>query len=380
MPDKPHIAVIGAGAFGSWTALSLLRRGARVTLFDAWGPGNSRASSGGETRIIRGGYGPNQPYTKMTARSFELWREYEKQSNQKFLFRTGVLWMAGSDDAYERGSVPELRAAGIPFEELTPGELQRRWPQINFDGVPWALYEPDSGYLLARHSCQAVVNTFVAEGGNYRQSAVCNENLEEFCRSLLLSDGSQFAADQYVFACGPWLPNLFPVTVAPYFLVSRQEIFFFGPPQGNRAFDDDRLPVWADHREHFFYGIPGNLGRGFKIADDTRGPAFDPTHCERLVTPESLKHVREYVAFRFPGLRDAPLIETRVCQYENTTDQHFIMDRHPASNNVWIVGGGSGHGFKHGPAVGETVCKLLMEGGEPNRCFRLARFAAAKAL
>jgi len=136
--------------------------------------------------------------------------------------------------------------------------------------------------------------------------------------------------------------------------------------------------VWADHSQRFLYGMPASEGRGFKIADDTRGPAFDPTSGERTVSPEGLKTIREYLGFRFPGMKNSPLIETRVCQYENTPDNHFIIDRHPMAENVWLVGGGSGHGFKHGPAVGEMVSALVMEGREPDPRFRLARLDRAK--
>ena len=374
MATGPKVAVIGAGAFGGWTALFLLRRGAQVTLVDAWGPGNSRSSSGGETRIIRGGYGPNQPYTKMTARALELWRENEKRWNAQLFHRTGVLWMAGSDDEYERGSVPELLAAGIPHEELSPAELRRRWPQINFDGVNWALYEPESGYLTARNACQAVVHGLIKEGGEYLQAAVVTSDLDGKWESLALSNGETLTADHYVFACGPWLGKLFPESIGANLRATKQDVFFFGTPPGDCRFNEDHLPVWADHRDRFFYGIPGNLGRGFKIADDTRGPEFDPTSGERIVSEDSLKRVREYIAFRFPGLRNAPLLETRVCQYENTPDHHLILDRHPGKENVWLVGGGSGHGFKHGPVIGEIVSGLVLEGGEANPLFRLQRF------
>src|ERR1700733_5212199 len=118
MNTRPHIAVIGAGAFGGWAALYLLRGGARVTLIDAWGPGNSRASSGGETRIIRGAYGPDQPYTKLAARALELWKQNETQWKRKFFSPIGVLWMAGGGGEFERGSLPALAEAGIPFEQL----------------------------------------------------------------------------------------------------------------------------------------------------------------------------------------------------------------------------------------------------------------------
>ena len=376
MKSKRHIAVIGAGAFGGWTAIHLLERGARVTLLDSWGPGNSRASSGGETRVMRGTYGPDQPYTEMAARALKLWAKYERRWKRQFLHRTGVLWMAsGRDDAFERGSVKALRAAKIRFQELSTAQMKKRWPQINFAGIEWGIFEPECGYLDARVSCQAVVNAFVGARGEYRQVTVSADGLESGpVRGLELSDGSRLKADCYVFACGPWLGKLFPRAVGNLVQATKQDIFFFGTPAGDDRFGDANLPVWADHRGRFRYGIPGSDRRGFKIADDTRGPAFDPTDGERVVSQETLRDIREYVAFRFPALKDAPLLETRVCQYEQTPDSHFIIDRHPVAANVWIVGGGSGHGFKHGPAVGEMVADLILKDRETDTIWQLARF------
>jgi sarcosine oxidase len=375
MSPKPHIAVIGAGAFGGWTALYLLRGGARVTLVDAWGPGNSRASSGGETRVMRGAYGPNQPYTQLAARAMELWQDNEQRWKERFFHRIGVLWMVEGDGQFERGSLGVLRDAGVPFEELSTGELVRRWKQINFDKVQWGIWEPQSGYLLARASTQAVVDHFVAEGGEYRQATVSAQGLEGGdWKALSFSDGSTLAADRYVFACGPWLGSLFPQSVGPHFLSSKQDVFFFGTPAGDYRYDEGILPVWADHSDHFMYGIPGNQNRGFKLADDTRGAEFDPTNGQRIIDSDRLAEARRYLAYRFPGMKDAPLVETRVCQYENTTDHNFIIDRHPANGSVWIVGGGSGHGFKHGPALGEMVARLLLSDENADPLYRLARF------
>lgn len=376
MKGKPHVAVIGAGAFGGWTALHLLERGARVTLLDAWGPGNSRASSGGETRIMRGTYGPDQPYTETAARALKLWQKYERHWRKQFLHRSGVLWMVSSrDDAFERGSLKPLRDAGIKFQELSTAQMRKRWPQVNFSDVHWGIFEPESGYLDARASCQAVVEAFVAGGGVYRQVAVSPDGLESsLLRGLALSDGSWFKADHYVFACGPWLAKLFPETLGNIIRPTKQDVFFFGPPAGDLRFTDAQLPVWGDHSERFFYGIPGSDRRGFKVADDTRGEDFDPTRGERVVNPATLKHVREYIAFRFPAMKDAPLVETRVCQYEQTPDSDFIMDHHPRMENVWLLGGGSGHGFKHGPALGEMMAGLILKGGEARAQWRLSRF------
>ena len=367
---------MGAGAFGGWTALYLLWRGAKVTLLDAWGPGNSRSSSGGESRIIRGTYGANQPYTKMSARALQLWREHEQRWRVQLLHRIGVLWMAATeDDEFERSSLSSLREASLPYEELSASEMARRWPQINFEGVRWGIYEPKGGFLRARFACQKVMEGFVAEGGEFRQSAVLPDGLEGGCQNgLTLSDGSKLIADKYVFACGPWLGKLFPETIGNLVRATKQEVFFFGPPAGDERFSEGNLPVWADHRERFVYGMPASDGRGFKVADDTRGPEFDPTCGDRAVSPEGVRLAREYLGFRFPGMKNAPLTETRVCQYENTPDEHFIIDRHPESENVWIVGGGSGHGFKHGPALVEMMAELVMEEKEAHPLFRLRRF------
>lgn len=378
MKARPHIGVIGAGAFGGWTALHLLEAGARVTLLDAWGPGNSRSSSGGETRVMRGTYGPEQPYTDLAARALSLWAKYERRWKRQFLHRCGVLWMAaGRDDAFERGSVQMLRESKIHFQQLSSSQLRKRWPQISFEGVEWGIFEPECGYLDARSSCQAVVETFIRSDGKYVQSAVVSEELESTnLPSLRLSDGSRLKADAYVFACGPWLGKLFPETIGNLIRATKQEVFFFGPPAGDSRFSDHGMPVWADHRGHFLYGIPGNDRRGFKVADDTRGPEFDPTSGERVVSPEALKYVREYVGFRFPALKDAPLTESRVCQYEQTPDSHFIIDRHPKNPDFWLLGGGSGHGFKHGPAIAEMMARLILRDGEPEAAWRLSRFVS----
>lgn len=383
MKSQPHIAVIGAGAFGGWTALHLQDRGARVTLLDAWGPGNSRASSGGETRIMRCTYGPDQPYTEMAARALQLWAKYEKRWKRRFLHRSGVLWMASpEDDSYERGSLDMLRAAKIKFQQLSAPQMQKRWPQINFSGIEWGIFEPECGYLDARSSCQAVVEAFVAQGGEYRQIAVVRRVEASPYRdrpNIVLSDESHLTADVYVFACGPWMGRLFPNTIRDLIRPTKQDVFFFGPPaRVGIHFTDAYLPVWGDHHDRFYYGIPGAIEgdarRGFKVADDTRGPSFDPTNGERIVSPETLQRVREYLAFRFPALKDAPLVESRVCQYEQTPDSHFIIDRHPKKQNVWLLGGGSGHGFKHGPALGEMMADLILKDREPRATWRLARF------
>jgi glycine/D-amino acid oxidase-like deaminating enzyme len=372
-----HVAVVGAGAFGGWTALNLRRAGARVTLLDAWGAGNSRASSGGETRIIRGIYGGKARYVELTARAFGLWWEHEERWARQLYRRTGALWMFQGDDGYARSTLPLLRTAGLEVAELTPADAERRYPQIDFAGVTSVFFEIEAGYLLARQACDLVLTGFLAEGGEYRASAVRPGAIEGGgLRELALADGTTLKADRFVFACGPWLGELFPDVIGDRITATRQEVLFFGPPMGDARFDEGACPVWVDYGERFLYGIPGNDRRGFKVADDTRGPRIDPTTEERLVTAEAIARARALLARRFPALARAPIVETRVCQYEQTPDADFILDRHPATDNVWLAGGGSGHGFKMGPAIGELVARLVLGGTEPEAQFSLARFSS----
>lgn len=372
--QRQRVVVIGAGAFGGWTALHLLRIGASVTLVDAWGPGNSRSSSGDETRIIRATYGPDKIYVAMTARSRELWRDNERRWNRSLYHKTGVLWMAGPDDSFEKAAITALKDAGIAFEQLSTVAAARRWPQANFEGVNWLIYESDAGYLTARRNCQTVLDGFLKEGGEYREvAAQPGRTAGKALENVTLSDGTELVADQFVFACGPWLGKTFPSLLGGLIAPTRQEVFFFGAPAGDLRFSVEGFPVWIDHGPSPFYGVPGTEGRGFKIGDDTRGAAFDPTTGERLASPEGLRAARAYLAMRFPSLASAPLLETRVCQYENTPDRHFIIDRHPELQNVLLVGGGSGHGYKHGPAVGERAAAIVL-GKSPDSFFALSRF------
>lgn len=371
----PRIAVIGAGAFGGWTALWLRRAGARVTLVDAWGAGNSRSSSGDDTRVIRAVYGPSSTYVTWVARALELWREHETRWQRPLLARTGALWMFTGDDSYARESAPLLARHGMSLEELAPHEAQRRWPQFALDDVRRAWYEQDAGYLRARFACACVCEAFVAEGGTYIEAQAKPGRVARGAMgSVALGNGDAIEADAYVFACGPWLGSLFPRICGPCVRSTRQEVFYFGTPAGDARFSEAQCPVWMHvAADGVTYGIPGNDGRGMKIADDRHGPKFDPSTGSRIVSGKGIKWARSAIAARFPSLAGAPLTESRVCQYENSPDGHLIIDRHPAARNAWIVGGGSGHGYKFGPALGEVVSALVLDDGEPDATYGIAR-------
>lgn len=363
---------MGAGAFGGWSALSMLRRGTVVILLDAWGPGNARASSGGETRILRGTYGDRAIYTRMAARAMRLWREHEERSGRRFFHRIGALWMFGDDTSFGEASVEPMRAEGLPVEWLDVDDLQRRCPQVAVDDVQRALWEPEAGYALARRACEHIVETFQDEGGEYRQLAI-EGPARLGTDGLRLADGTSVDADAFVFACGPWLGRLFPEEIGELVRPTRQEAFYFGTPAGDAQWVEPQMPVWIDYGTRMIYGMPGNANRGFKVADDTQGPWFDPTHGDRTSTRGALEGARDVLRRRFPALADAPVLGAEVCQYEVTPDTHFLVDRHPTDVRAWFVGGGSGHGFKMGPAIGEHVASLVLDNAAPEPLFGLAR-------
>lgn len=374
MAERYDAAVIGAGVFGAWTAHHLQRSGRTVVLLDAHGAANARASSGGESRVIRMGYGADAIYTRWAMRSLALWQEHFRQAEAPLFHRTGVLWMAREGDPYTESSMQTLQALGVRHETLTRAELERRYPQIAFGPVTRGILEPDSGVLLARRAVQRVVQATLEGGADYLQEAVeppAGPAGTTRLDSVVTLSGQRVRAETFVFACGPWLPGLFPDLLADRIHPTRQEVFFFGAAPGDRRFAPPRMPAWVDFGAEF-YGIPDLENRGFKIALDRHGPPVDPDRAERVVTPEVLAEVRRFLAERFPGLKDAPLLETRVCQYENTSSGDFLIDRHPAFDNVWLVGGGSGHGFKHGPALGEYVAARVVEGGAVEPRFTLA--------
>ena len=355
MRDSYDAAVIGAGVFGAWTAYYLRRSGRTVALLDAYGPANSRASSGDESRVLRMGYGPDEIYTRWALRSRELWIALFDEIHQPELFqRTGVLWATPPNDPRAASTRATFQKCGVRFESLTADELAARYPQIRFPNERVGTFEPDGGAVLARRAVQALVQHVIREGVDFLPEAAMAPQDSE----VKTLSGASVRADLFVYACGPWLPKVFPQVLEGRIRPTRQEMFFFGTPPGDAQFAPPQMPVWLDFSdERGPYALPSFENRGLKFGFDRHGPAFDPDTGDRIAT--GAESARAFIAERFPALAGAPVVESRVCQYENTSTGDFLIDRHPDLRNVWLVGGGSGHGFKHGPAVGEYVSQAI---------------------
>jgi glycine/D-amino acid oxidase-like deaminating enzyme len=333
----PSAVIVGAGVFGSSLARQLAVDGWEVTLIEQQSPGWEGSSSGGESRLVRFSHGNDRWYARSAWHARELWR----QIDPSLLAGCGLVWFAYGDDGWEADSERTLREEGIPVERLEPGEAAKLFPSLGTSDLAWVLFEPEACVVFASRAVNVLADQARQAGATIvRRRAEPSE---------------EFDADYVVWACGPWLPKLFPdlVEIRP----TLQEVVFFEAGDEWAA-----SPGWVDY-DRSLYGHGTLEGTGFKAACDAEGATVDP---DTLGDPGGATEpiIRSYLADRFPALRGAAVKSRRPCPYELTADTQFVAAPHPERPNVWLLGGGSGHGFKHGPALAERMAKWLV-GDEP---------------
>ncbi len=340
-------AIVGAGIFGSSLAYRLARDGWDVTLYERHEPGDERAASSGESRLIRYAHGSGDWYTRSAWRARDLWRELEAETGRDLLVECGLAWFARSDQGWEAESEQVLRRAGIPVERLEPEAGRELFPSFVPGDLQFILWEPNAGVLRARRATLATVEAAQRAGVQLRREDVKPDAV---------------AADVVVWACGAWLRELLDVPMR----ITKQDTLYFSAD----GWTTPVLPAWVDY-DRAIYGH-GDLDElGVKVAPDAEGPPFDAESSERIVSPESETTARNYIGERFPALSAAPLRGGTVCQYALTTDTNFVIAPRPGKENEWILGGGSGHGFKHGPALAEYAARVVTGEEEPAEQFRL---------
>jgi sarcosine oxidase len=352
--------VVGAGIFGGSLAHELIGRGWSVTLVDRYPPGHVRAASGGESRLIRSAHGSDAWYVRSVRRAWRRWQELEEETGASLLVPCGVVWFAREEDGWEAESERVLAAENVPFERLAPSDAAPMFPSFFGEDLAFCLLEPEAGLLRARDATRAIAALALRKGVRFVGGEA--RPLEDGGAEI---DGEKLDADVVIWASGAWLAQLFPDVVR--LRVTRQEVLHFGAPI---AWETPPVPAWVDYDAAFYGG--GDLdGRGVKVSPDREGPEFDPDRDPRTPSAEAEAAGRGYLARRFPTLADAPLVFSRVCPYSLTTDTNFVIARHPQNERVWLLGGGSGHGFKHGPSLAEYVAGLLEGGAEPDPRFGL---------
>lgn len=365
-----RVIVVGAGVMGAWTALWLRRAGHAVTLVDRYGPGNRLGSSGDVSRITRSSHGTDRHYPAWQRRALRHWRDLERSAGETVFVESGVVWLASDAQDFEGESLLALGELGIPVERWSNDELATRMPVMNPAGVPWALYEPEAGALLARPGVLATIAAFEAEGGEVvvgrveapvaagAAGAGGAAGPPRGLDRLRLDDGTEIEADAFVFACGPWLPDLFPAELGELIVPHRQDVMHFAVPRGDARYDPASMPVWIDF-ERSFYGFPALDGLSLKACPDWLGPVERCDDSARTCADDTIAAARTILRMRFPAVAEQPVVHTWTCFYEVTPDAHFVLDRHPDLDNAWIAGGGTGHAFKHGPVIGEYMAALV---------------------
>lgn len=363
------VVVVGAGVIGAWTALWLRRGGHDVTLVDRHGPGNRLGSSGHESRITRSSHARDRHYPVWQRRALAEWRALERATGERLFVETGVVWLANDAQTFEGESFETLVSLGIPVERWSPDDLASRVPVVDATGVPWALHEPEGGALMARRGVLAAFGQLEGHGGRVVTARVRPPETADGAPTgrgapdgalgrLELEDGGSLSAEAFVFAAGPWLPDLFPVTLGSLIEPHRQDVMYFRIPTGDRRYDAGTMPTWIDF-EGSFYGFPSFDGASIKASPDWLGPVERCDDSARECSDDTIAAARAFLRRRLPGLADQPVVETSTCFYEITPDAHFVIDRHPSLADVWIAGGGTGHAFKHGPVIGEYLAALV---------------------
>ena len=353
------IVVIGSGIWGACTAYHLNKEGADVELYDMWGAGNSRSGSGGASRIIRLTYGDDKIYTELTNNSFTFWERLSNESERTLYDECGMLWLVSQDDdSYVTKSKVHIEKVGHSIEEISKSEAKKKYPLIHFDDINKIYFEKKAGALMASRCCKNVVRKFNQEGGKFfiGEVKIDERNIES--NKSILFNGKSISADKYVIACGPWNRTLLPKMLKDKTYISRQEVYYFGVPNDSvRKYNLESMPCWLDLNADnaSYYGIPFHLNKGFKISYDERSTKFDPDTSDRIPIPELVERTKSYLYRRFPTLKNIPIAETRVCQYENSLDGNFIMNYHSKNDKVLVLSGSSGHGFKLGPGLGEMA-------------------------
>jgi sarcosine oxidase len=346
----PSAAVVGAGIFGASLAYRLARDGWDVTLYERHEPGHDRAASGGESRLIRFAHGADAWYTRSAWRARDLWRELERETGRELLVECGVVWFGRSDDGWEAESERVLVEEEIPVVRLPASEGARFFPSFEPGDLEFLLWEPAAGVLRAAEATRATAEAAQRAGVRLVRETARPGELE---------------ADAVVWACGAWLARLFPELVQ--LRVTRQDLFFL---DGGAGWETPSVPAWVEY-DRAIYGVGDLDGIGVKVAPDLEGPEFDPESGNRRPDPANEERARAYAAERFPALGGAALKRAKVCPYSLTPDTNFILAPHPQLSGNWILGGGSGHGFKHGPALAEYAARVISGEEQPDERFGL---------
>lgn len=389
------VAVIGAGCFGGWTAYWARKLGASVVLVDAYGPGNSRSTSGDETRGVRTSYGDRphgEQWMHWASRSIQRWKawddEWGRDLKMRLFVTTGDFIFRNEWENFTKTTRDLFVKNGIKHESVDVEIVKKEFPQFDLRGITACLYEAEAGVVRARRSTQCIAEVLQKMGGDVVVARAYPGPLENGrMTNLILNTHETVKAQHYVFALGPWLGKTFPGVLGPRMRNPIGRVCYFSTPHGDNRFEWPNMPSFNFPGVTGWPTLPfdsrglrvrgggggggGGGGRGAGAGGQQQqqapagppiigGPEQDPDLSDRYVDPLTVERARNFLAERIPLMKDQPLNETRACHYEQSSSRNFIIDRHPDIQNGWIAGGGSAEAFKSGPVIGEYVARRVL--------------------
>ncbi len=373
--ESSHVVVVGAGIFGVASALALRARGHRVSIVDPGPVPHALAESTDISKIARLDYGADETYTTLMERSLEAFRRYNGRLPRPLFHETGVLFVSRSPMApgsFEYECFHMLTRRGHQLERLEATEIRRRFPAWQGQYVD-GYFNAQGGYVESSKFVAALLDEAVAAGVQLMvgEKIARIENEHGRVTGVVSASGQTLRADQVVIATGAWTTDLLPELSGA--LRSMGQPVFHLRPENPELFRPEVFPVFgADISRTGYYGFPINQDGVVKIANHGIGRAMHPESSERQVTPDEERSLRGFLAETFPSLSNAPIVYTRVCVYGDSRDEHFWISRHPDIEGLVVAAGGSGHGFKFGPVIGDLVADALF--GVDNQMLKKFRY------
>jgi sarcosine oxidase len=368
--------VVGVGGMGSAACYQLAKRGMRVLGLERFDIPHDKGSSHGATRIIRLAYYEHPAYVMLLKRAYELWDEIERRAGEILLVKTGSLDISRENEFVFQGSLASCIEFGLDHEVLPGRSINQRFPGYQLPDDLMGLFQPDGGFLLPERAIVAFVNAAMESGAviQAREKVLDWELVGDHLK--IKTDKGVYEADRLIFTGGAWMGQLLPLL--EILAIPERQVLAWLQPLQHRVFTPDRFPVFnmmVD--EGRFYGFPVYSIPGFKFGKyhhlDESGEV-DVLDLEPTWEDEVL--LRDFADRYFPQAA-GPTMSLKGCLFTNSPDEHFIIDRHPDTEQVCFAAGFSGHGFKFASMIGEVMADLA-EKGETRHdisLFRLDRFS-----
>src|SRR5262245_11302571 len=376
MQNNVDTIVLGLGAMGSAAIYQLAKRGHRVLGIDQFSPPHDYGSSHGETRIIRQAIGEGEQYVPLALRSYELWREIEREAAKELLVVTGGLVLESQQGQtimhgrrnFLAQTTECARRFNIRHEILEPQEIRKRYPQFAV-ATEFGYFEHETGYLRPELCIQAQLHLAERHGAKLQTNEkVLTIKPHGFNKGVsVTTDRAVYVADKLIIAAGSWVTQFLEPSHARHFKVYRQVMFWFRIRDDLRSqFLPGEFPIFIwlfeSARENLFYGFPSLDGETIKIASEQYDSITNARQVDREISDDEKQFMyKNYVLGRLPGITRA-CARAASCLYTTTPDSNFVIDFHPGHPQVVIASPCSGHGFKHSAAIGEVLAELVIDG------------------